>query len=352
LGVGPTVHLVIPTWLWCATIALYLGLFALDLVVVARRPRVPSTRECLLWLAFYISVAVGFGVVLWATAGHEIGVQFFAGWVTEYSLSVDNLFVFILIMGRFFVPRALQQAVLMYGIVIALVLRAIFISVGAAVIAQFSWVFYLFGAFLVYTAVKLATHGEDLDEEYHESALIRALGRHLHTTQEFHGTKIRVTTAGIRVWTPMLVVLLALGTTDLLFALDSIPAIFGLTQIAYVVFAANVFALLGLRQLYFILGGLLERLVYLSIGLSVVLGFIGIKLVLEAMHTNSLPFINGGQPLAVPVPSTLLSLTVIVVVLGITAVASLRASAGDTPAAAGPGDGHRAGPDGRQELQG
>ncbi len=234
--------LFIPTWLWCATIALYLGLFALDLIVVARRPHVPSTRECVLWLAFYVSVAIGFGAVLWATAGHEIGVQFFAGWVTEYSLSVDNLFVFILIMARFFVPRALQQAVLMYGIVIALILRAIFISVGAAVIAQFSWVFYLFGVFLVYTAVKLATHGADDDEEYHESALIRALGRHLSTTQEFHGTKIKVTTAaGVRVWTPMLVVLLALGTTDLLFALDSIPAIFGLTQIAYVVFAANVF---------------------------------------------------------------------------------------------------------------
>ena len=323
--------LFIPTWLWCATIALYLGLFALDLIVVARRPHVPSTRECVLWLAFYVSVAIGFGAVLWATAGHEIGVQFFAGWVTEYSLSVDNLFVFILIMARFFVPRALQQAVLMYGIVIALILRAIFISVGAAVIAQFSWVFYLFGVFLVYTAVKLATHGADDDEEYHESALIRALGRHLSTTQEFHGTKIKVTTAaGVRVWTPMLVVLLALGTTDLLFALDSIPAIFGLTQIAYVVFAANVFALLGLRQLYFILGGLLERLVYLSIGLSVVLAFIGVKLVLEAMHTNSLPFINGGEPLAVPVPSTFLSLAVIVVVLAVTAVASLRASSGGT----------------------
>ena len=320
--------LFIPPWLWFVTIALYVALFALDLVVVARRPHVPSTRECLAWLGFYVGLAVVFGIVLWVGAGHEIGVQFFAGWVTEYSLSVDNLFVFILIMARFFVPRALQQAVLMYGIVIALVLRAIFISVGAAVIAQFSWVFYIFGVFLVYTAVKLATHGEDDDEEYHESALIRMLGRHLNTTQEFHGTKIRVTKAGARVWTPMLVVLLALGTTDLLFALDSIPAIFGLTQIAYVVFAANVFALLGLRQLYFILGGLLERLVYLSVGLSVVLAFIGIKLVLEAMHTNSLPFVNDGQPLSVPVPSTFLSLAVIVTVLLVTAAASLRASAG------------------------
>ncbi len=229
-------------------------------------------------------------------------------------------------MARFYVPRPLQQAVLMYGIVIALILRAIFIAIGAAVIAQFSWVFYIFGVFLVYTAVKLATHGQDDDEEYHESALVRRLGRVLNTTQEFHGTKLRVLQGGAKVWTPMIVVLLALGTTDLLFALDSIPAIFGLTQIAYVVFAANVFALLGLRQLYFLLGGLLERLIYLSIGLSIVLGFIGVKLVLEAMHTNELPFVNGGEPFDVPVPSTIVSLAVIIGVLVVTAVASLVVS--------------------------
>jgi tellurite resistance protein TerC len=214
----------------------------------------------------------------------------------------------------------------MYGIVIALVLRAIFIAVGAAVIANFSWVFYLFGVFLVYTAVKLATHGADDDDEYHESALVRRMGRVLRTTQEFDGTRLRTVEGGVKVWTPMVIVLVALGTTDLLFALDSIPAIFGLTQEAFIVLAANVFALLGLRQLYFLLGGLLERLVYLSIGLAIVLGFIGIKLVLEAMHTNELPFLNGGEPFDVPVPSTLVSLAVIVGVLVVTAVASLVAS--------------------------
>ncbi len=316
----------IPPWLWVATLALYATLFTIDLLVVGRHPHRPSTRECVGWLASYSGIAVLFGITLWFFAGHEIGVQFFAGWVTEYSLSVDNLFVFLLIMSRFFVPAALQQAVLMYGVLIALVLRAIFIALGAAMIARFSWVFFIFGAFLVYTAIKLATQ-RDEDEEYHENRLVKTIGRALPTTNDFHGTKFRVTLEGRRYWTPMLVVMLAIGTTDLLFALDSIPAIFGLTRIAYVVFAANVFALLGLRQLYFLLGDLLDRLVYLSLGLSVVLGFIGVKLVLEALHTNSLPFLNGGDPVPVPVPSTWLSLGVIVGVLAITAVLSLRASA-------------------------
>ena len=316
----------IPTWVWAVTLVLYAALFVLDLAIVGRRPHIPTMAECLRWLGLYVGLAIAFGIGLWYFTSHEIAIQFYAGWITEYSLSVDNLFVFILIMARFYVPRPLQQAVLMYGIVIALILRAIFIAIGAAVIAQFSWVFYIFGVFLVYTAVKLATHGQDDDEEYHESALVRRLGRVLNTTQEFHGTKLRVLQGGAKVWTPMIVVLLALGTTDLLFALDSIPAIFGLTQIAYVVFAANVFALLGLRQLYFLLGGLLERLIYLSIGLSIVLGFIGVKLVLEAMHTNELPFVNGGEPFDVPVPSTIVSLAVIIGVLVVTAVASLVVS--------------------------
>jgi tellurite resistance protein TerC len=319
-----TLH--IPTWVWVASFALYAVLFVVDLLIVGRRPHIPSTAECLRWLGLYLGVAIVFGIVLGAAAGREYSIQFFAGWITEYSLSVDNLFVFILIMARFYVPRQLQQAVLMYGIVIALVLRAIFIAVGAAVIANFSWVFYLFGVFLVYTAVKLATHGADDDDEYHESALVRRMGRVLRTTQEFDGTRLRTVEGGVKVWTPMVIVLVALGTTDLLFALDSIPAIFGLTQEAFIVLAANVFALLGLRQLYFLLGGLLERLVYLSIGLAIVLGFIGIKLVLEAMHTNELPFLNGGEPFDVPVPSTLVSLAVIVGVLVVTAVASLVAS--------------------------
>jgi tellurite resistance protein TerC len=253
-------------------------------------------------------------------------VEFFAGWVTEYSLSVDNLFVFLLIMARFYVPRDLQQAVLMWGIVIALVLRAVFIALGAAVIARYSWVFYIFGFFLVITALRLARGGETDDDEYHESGLVRWVAKVLPSTSDFHGTKLRVRLNSRWLWTPMLVVLISLGTTDLVFALDSIPAIFGLTQTAYIVFAANVFALLGLRQLYFLLGDLLNRLIYLSIGLAVVLGFIGVKLVLEALHTNAVPFINGGDPVHVPVPSTGLSLAVIIGVLAITTAASLLAS--------------------------
>jgi tellurite resistance protein TerC len=316
----------IPGWVWAPTLVLYAGLFLLDLVVVGRRPHIPSTAECLRWLGLYIGIAVAFGAALWAFAGHEHGVEFFAGWVTEYSLSVDNLFVFILIMARFYVPRDLQQSALMWGIVIALVLRAVFIALGAAVIARYSWVFYIFGAFLIFTAIKLASGGETDDDEYHESRLITWVSKALPSTPDFHGTKLRVLVDGRRLWTPMLVVLLALGTTDLLFALDSIPAIFGLTDEPYIVFAANVFALLGLRQLYFLLGDLLTRLIYLSIGLAVVLGFIGIKLVLEALHTNTLSFVNDGQPVGVPVPSIALSLGFIVVVLAITAGASLLAT--------------------------
>jgi tellurite resistance protein TerC len=316
----------IPGWLWAPTIALYVALFVLDLVVVGRRPHIPTTAECLRWLAFYVGLGVAFGAALWAFAGHEHGIEFFAGWVTEYSLSVDNLFVFLLIMARFFVPRELQQSALMYGIVIALILRAIFIALGAAIIARYSWVFYLFGAFLIWTALRLASEGETDDDEYQESWLIRWVGRVLPSTSDFHGTALRVRVDGVRLWTPFLVVLVALGTTDLLFALDSIPAIFGLTNEPYIVFAANVFALLGLRQLYFLLGDLLTRLVFLSIGLAIVLGFIGVKLILEALHTNSVPFINGGQPVGVPVPSIGVSLAIIVGVLAITAGASLLAT--------------------------
>ena len=314
----------IPGWIWAPTLVLYAVLFTVDLLVVGRRPHVPSTAECLRWLGLYIGLGVAFGVALWSFAGHEHGVEFFAGWLTEYSLSVDNLFVFLLIMARFYVPRELQQSVLMWGIVIALVLRAVFIALGAAVIARYSWVFYVFGAFLIYTAVKLASSGETDDDEYRENALVRWVSRVLPTTPDFHGTALRAPVDGRRLWTPMLVVLVSLGTTDLLFALDSIPAIFGLTDEPYIVFAANVFALLGLRQLYFLLGDLLNRLVYLSIGLAVMLGFIGIKLVLEALHENVVPFINGGEPVDVWVPSIAFSLLFIVVVLVVTTVASLR----------------------------
>jgi tellurite resistance protein TerC len=222
----------------------------------------------------------------------------------------------------------------MWGIIIALVLRAIFIALGAAVLARYSWVFYLFGLFLILTAIKIAREGETSDDEYHENALVRWVGRVLPSTPDFHGPHLRALVDGKRLWTPMLLVLLSLGTTDLLFALDSIPAIYGLTDEPYIVFAANVFALLGLRQLYFLLGDLLNRLVYLSIGLAVLLGFIGIKLVLEALHENSLPFINGGEPVPVWVPSIGFSLAFIVVTLAVTTVASLMRDRRDRAAAA------------------
>ena len=316
----------IPGWIWAPTLALYAVLFVVDLLVVGRRPHIPTTAECVRWLGFYVGLAVAFGLALGFFAGRQQGVEFFAGWITEYSLSVDNLFVFLLIMARFYVPRELQQSALMWGIVIALVLRAVFIALGAAALARYSWLFYLFGLFLVWTAVKLASGGETDDDEYHESALVRWVARVLPSTPDFDGTRLRVLVDARWLWTPLLVVLVSLGTTDLLFALDSIPAIFGLTDEPYIVFAANVFALLGLRQLYFLLGDLLNRLVYLQIGLAALLGFIGVKLVLEALHENNVPFINGGEPLDVPVPSIGQSLAVIVLILTVTTVASLASA--------------------------
>jgi tellurite resistance protein TerC len=261
-------------------------------------------------------------------SGGQYGAEFFAGWITEYSLSIDNLFVFVIIMSRFAVPREYQQTVLLWGIVLALVMRGIFIALGAAVIAQFSWIFYVFGAFLIYTAIGLARH--DDSEEYSENIVQRWAARALPSTSEYHGAALFARVNGKRVVTPMLIVMIAIGTTDLLFALDSIPAIFGLTQEPYLVFTANVFALMGLRQLYFLIGGLLTRLVYLSYGLAFVLAFIGVKLILEALHTNSLPFLNGGEPFEwAPEVPIWLSLTVIVVALGVTTVLSLMKSRRD-----------------------
>ncbi|MGZ4509696.1 MAG: TerC family protein [Blastococcus sp.] len=328
----------IPTWLWAPTLALYAVLFVVDLVVVGRRPHVPSRAECLRWLGFYIGLAVVFGLGLWALAGRQHAVEFYAGWLTEYSLSVDNLFVFVIIMARFRVPRHLQQHALMVGILIALVLRGLFILAGATLIERFTWLFYFFGAFLVYTAISLVrSRGEE--EDFEENGLIRRARRVLPLSADFDGSRLRTTVNGSRVWTPLVIVFLALGTTDLIFALDSIPAIFGLTREPFIVFTANVFALMGLRQLYFLLGGLLERLVYLSLGLAVILAFIGVKLVLEALHENSLPFVNGGEPIAgVPAIPIWLSLTVILGVLVVATVASLVKTRGAlTPAGSAEG---------------
>jgi tellurite resistance protein TerC len=312
------------TWVWFATIGGLLALLLFDFIMVAHRPHEPSMREAGLWTAFYVGLAVVFGVGVLMISGPTYGGEFFAGWLTEYSLSIDNLFIFVIIMSRFAVPRAYQQEVLLVGIVIALVLRGIFIALGAAAIENFSWVFYIFGAFLIYTAVKLAKQGEEDEDDYKENAALRWMRRVLPTTNEYDGAKLVRRIGGKRFVTPMLVVMFAIGSTDLLFALDSIPAIFGLTQEPYIVFTANVFALMGLRQLYFLLGGLLNRLVYLGLGLAVILGFIGVKLVLHALHVNELPFLNGGEHIdwAPDIP-TFLSLGVILVTLVVTTIASL-----------------------------
>ncbi|MFD7655112.1 TerC family protein [Actinosynnema sp. NPDC059797] len=314
----------VPVWLWFATIAGLLVLLAIDLFIVDRKPHEVTIGEAGRWVAFYIGVAVLFGLGVWYFAGGTPAGEFFAGYITEYSLSVDNLFIFLIIMSTFKVPAIHQHKVLLIGILMALVMRGIFIAVGAAVIAQFSWVFYLFGAFLIYTGYKLAfTNHDDEGEEYKENIATRIVRKVYPVTDGYQDGKSFVKINGKRFVTPMFIVIVAIGTTDLLFALDSIPAIFGLTKEPFLVFTANAFALMGLRQLYFLLGGLLNKLIYLSIGLSVILGFIGVKLILEALHTNSLPFLNGGEPLHVPTVGIEVSLSVIIGVLVITTVASL-----------------------------
>jgi tellurite resistance protein TerC len=319
----------VPSWIWWTTIIVTTSVLLFDVIIIGRRPHEPSTKEVSIGLSVYIGLAIVFGLGVWYFAGHDYGTQFFAGWLTEYSLSVDNLFIFIIIMAKFGVPRQYQQEALMIGIVIALVMRGIFIAVGAAAINQFSWIFYVFGVFLVWTAYKLAKEGANDDDEYEENRLIKWVETHLPATDEWHGVKLFAKENGKRLVTPMFIVVLALGTTDLLFALDSIPAIYGLTQEPYLVLTANIFALMGLRQLYFLIGGLLQRLVYLSYGLAFLLGFIGVKLILHAMHENELPFINGGEHIEwAPDISILVSLGVIVGTLAVTAIASLMSPRG------------------------
>src|SRR5258708_81556 len=290
---------------WIITLGVTIAVLLFDGVVIGRRPHEPSKRETGTALAIYIGLAVAFGVFVWLFHGSQYGVEFFAGWLTEYSLSVDNLFIFLIIMASFNVPKKYQQQALLVGIILALIFRGIFIALGAVAINQFSWVFYVFGAFLVYTAINLARttdHGDDA-----ENFVVRFARRHLSLTDKWgDGLKLWIKENGKRLMTPMVLVIVPLGTTDLLFALDSIPAIYGLTQEPYLVFSANVFALMGLRQLYFLLGDLLRRLVYLSRGLAFIVAFIGVKLVLHALHENKLPFINGGQhhPVA-PLPTLL-----------------------------------------------
>jgi len=317
------VHLALPLAFEIGTYVVLLVILGFDLLLAFKRPHVPSNRESALWICFYVALALIFaGLMLWLGDAEHAG-QFVAGWLTEYSLSIDNLFVFLLIMSRFSVPKRYQQELLMVGIILALVFRGIFILLGAALIENFSWVFYIFGAFLVYTAIQQVRTGPD-DEVERESRMLMWVRKRVAITDTFDGAKLRTEIDGKRVFTPVLMVLVALGTTDLVFALDSIPAIFGITQSPFIVFTANIFALMGLRQLYFLLGDLVDKLEYLKYGIAFILLFIGVKLVFHAMHANELPFINGGKGIEwAPEISTWTSLAVIVVAMAVAVVASL-----------------------------
>jgi tellurite resistance protein TerC len=303
---------------WLLTVAALCVLVAVDFFI-GRKPHDVSIKEAGIWTVVWVVLACLFGVGLLIFSGGKPAGEFFAGFITEKSLSVDNLFVFVLIMAKFAVPSQYQQRVLMVGVVLALVLRAGFIAAGAAIISTFSWVFYLFGAFLIWTAWKLVQDArkEEHEEEYQENKLLKMVERRFGVADRYHGTKLWIEENGKRVMTPMLVVMLAIGSTDVLFALDSIPAIYGLTEDPYIVFTANAFALMGLRQLYFLIGGLLKRLVHLSYGLSIILGFIGVKLVLHALHESGVH---------VPEISIPFSLGFIVLVLAVTTFTSLRAT--------------------------
>ncbi|GAA2899908.1 tellurium resistance protein TerC [Actinoplanes cyaneus] len=310
-------------WLWTVTLVGLGALVLLDLVLVSRRPHEPSLRECTLWVTGYVVLAMLFALFLWWHFDGAAAGQYVAGWLTEYSLSVDNLFVFVIIMSRFRIERRHQQKVLLVGIILSLLLRGAFIALGTAAISRFTWVFYIFGGFLVYTAVKV--FGYEQEPEYSENLLVRWARRVLPMTGQYDAGRLLTRDArGRRRFTPLIVVFIAIGTTDVIFALDSLPAIFGLTDHPYLIFTATVFAMMGLRQLYFLLGGLLDRLVYLSIGLGVVLGFIGVKLILQALAENNLPFLNGGRPIGwAPHIGIGFSLSVIAGTLALTAIASV-----------------------------
>ncbi|HWV50340.1 MAG TPA: TerC family protein [Microbacterium sp.] len=326
----------IPLWFQITSMVVLVVILIADLLLVRLRPHIPSTKESTLWVAFYVGLALAFAGLLWVIAGGEVAAHFVTGWALEYSLSIDNLFVFVLIMAQFAVPRRLQQQVLMVGIIIALVLRGLFIMLGVAVIENFSPVFYIFGAYLIWTAIKQAMpEGDHDDEVKREGFMVRMVRRFVDISDHYDEGKLRTEVDGKRMFTPMVLVFIVIGVTDLMFAIDSIPAIFSITSNGFIVFTANIFALMGLRQLYFLLGDLLDKLRYLHYGIAVILGFIGVKLVLHAMHENSLPFINGGHPIEwAPEISTWTSLGVILVSMTVATVASLIASARDKRRAA------------------
>ena len=322
---------------WIVTVAVMILILGFDVFIIGRRPHEPSMKEAGIAIGVFVGLAVIFGLGVWVISGGDYAGQFFAGWLTEYSLSIDNLFIFVIIMTKMKVPRQYQQFALMIGILLALLFRGVFIGLGYGLISALSWIFFLFGAWLIYTAVKtyLDYRKGDDEDEAPDNPLMRLVKRRVPSTEEFHGTRLTIRQNGRRLITPMLFVIIALGSTDLLFALDSIPAIFGLTQEPYLVFTANVFALMGLRQLYFLIGGLLKRLVYLSVGLSIILAFIGVKLLFHAMHEYRLDEkLNIPFSLEIPI---WLSLSVIIVVLAVTTIASLIKSRNDARSESVPG---------------
>ncbi|MGH1978340.1 TerC/Alx family metal homeostasis membrane protein [Rothia sp. L_38] len=315
---------------WGVTIAFILALLAYDFFFHVRKAHEPTIKEAAIWSAVYVGIALLFGLVILFWDGTQFAAEYYGGYITEKALSVDNLFVFLIIMASFKVPREDQQKVLLFGIIFAMIARTIFILIGAAAIERWSWVFYLFGLILIYTAGNLIK-GEVTDKEEEDEAnnfVVRLAKKMFNTVDYYDGDKLFTVENGKKVMTPMLLVMVAIGGTDILFALDSIPAIFGLTQEAYIVFTATAFSLMGLRQLYFLIDGLLDRLIYLSWGLSIILAFIGVKLLLHALHENTLPFINDGQPVHVVEVTIGFSLTVIVGVLIVTVLASLLSPKG------------------------
>lgn len=327
----------ISTTVWGATFAVILAIFAFDFFAHGRSPHEPTFRQSVVWSGFYVGLAVAFGLLVWWRWGLEFSGEYFAGYITEKALSVDNLFLFTVILSSFAVPRQYQAKLLMYGILLSLVTRIFFIAIGAAVITAFSWSFYIFGIVLIITAVKLAgtkAHAEP-EPARSDDRLARMVSRFVPVSEGYDGDKFFTVVDGRRAVTPMSLALLALGLTAAMFGLDSVLAIYGLTEQTYIVVTANAFALMGMRELYFLIGGLLDRLVYLSVGLSIVLGFIGIDLILHALKKNSLPFINNGRPVEVPEMSTATAITFITATLVITVLASLWRTRGRAATSAG-----------------
>jgi tellurite resistance protein TerC len=314
--------------IWLITIAVTIAFFVFEFFVHVRKPHEPTIAESARWSVFYISLALLFGVGIGMVSGWNFGGEYFAGYLTEKALSIDNLFVFLIVMTGFAVPKAFQQKVLMIGIIIALIMRGAFIAVGATLIENVSWIFYIFGALLLVLAYRQAFSDHESDPA--NGKIVKFARKVLPITDDYHGDKIAVKIDGKRFFTPMLLTIVAIGFIDLVFAVDSIPAIYGLTNEAYIVFTANAFALMGLRQLYFLIGGLLERLVYLAQGLAVILAFIGVKLVFHALHVNELPFINGGQHVEwAPEIPIWFSLVFIGLTIAVATVLSLRKTRGD-----------------------